>query len=95
MVKENASFQSVGKSVQQFNPKFQHFLFLNVWDFVYIHVLSAMNMRGVAGSLLTIFIPIPIGEGMTTHSSILAWEIPGTEEPGSYSPMGLQGVGHD
>ena len=49
--------------MQQFNPKFQHFLFLNVWDFVYIYVLSAMNMRGVAGSLLTIVIPIPIGEG--------------------------------
>ena len=24
----------------------------------------------------------PVNEGMATHSSILAWEIPGTEEPG-------------
>ena len=24
----------------------------------------------------------PLGEGMTTHSNILAWEIPWTEEPG-------------
>ena len=34
-------------------------------------------------------------KGMTTHSSILAWEIPWTEEPGGLQSMGLQGVGHD
>ena len=27
---------------------------------------------------------------MTTHSSILAWKIPWTEEPGGYSPRGHQ-----
>ena len=30
----------------------------------------------------------PLGKGMVTHSSILAWEIPWTKEPGSYSPWG-------
>ena len=29
-------------------------------------------------------------EEMTAHSSILAWKIPWTEEPGSYSPWGLK-----
>ena len=33
--------------------------------------------------------------GMVTHSSILAWEIPWTEEPGGLQSMGLQRVGHD
>ena len=28
----------------------------------------------------------PLQKGMATHSSNLAWEIPGTEEPGIYSP---------
>jgi len=28
----------------------------------------------------------PLGEGMATHSSILAWRIPWTEEPGDYRP---------
>ena len=28
----------------------------------------------------------PLEEDMTTHSSILAWEIPWTEEPGGYRP---------
>ena len=32
---------------------------------------------------------------MATHSSILAWRIPGTEEPGRLQSMGSQRVGHD
>ena len=32
---------------------------------------------------------------MATHSSILAWKIPWTEESGSLQSMGLQRVGHD
>ena len=34
------------------------------------------------------------GEGMTTHSSILAWRIPWTEEPGGLQSMGSQRVGY-
>ena len=33
-------------------------------------------------------------KGMTTHSSILAWRIPWTEEPGRLQSMGSQRVGH-
>ena len=36
----------------------------------------------------------PLEKEMTTHSSILAWEIPWTEEPGGLQSMGLQRVGH-
>ena len=32
---------------------------------------------------------------MATHSSILAWRIPWTEEPGGLLSMGLHRVGHD
>ena len=32
---------------------------------------------------------------MATHSSVLAWRIPGTEEPGRLLSMGLHRVGHD
>ena len=35
----------------------------------------------------------PLEKGTATHSSILAWRIPCTEEPGSYSPRVLQKVG--
>ena len=32
----------------------------------------------------------PLGKGIATHSSILAWEIPWTEEPGGLQSMGLK-----
>jgi len=34
-------------------------------------------------------------KGMATHSNILAWEIPWTEEPGGLQSMGLQRDGQD
>ena len=34
-------------------------------------------------------------EGMATHSRILAWRIPWTEEPGGLQSLGLQRAGHD
>ena len=37
----------------------------------------------------------PLKEGMATHSSILAWTIPWTEEPGRLQSMGSERVGHD
>ena len=35
------------------------------------------------------------GSGVSTHSNILAWEIPWTEEPGGLQSMGLQRVGRN
>ena len=37
----------------------------------------------------------PLEEEMATHSSILAWRIPWTEEPGRFQPLGLQKLEHD
>ena len=37
----------------------------------------------------------PLEKEMATHSSILAWEVPWTEEPGGLQSLGLQRVGHD
>ena len=37
----------------------------------------------------------PLEKGMATHSSILAWRIPWTEEPGGIQSMGSQRVGHN
>ena len=36
-----------------------------------------------------------LGWGMATHSSILAWRVPWTEEPGRLQSMGLQRGGQD
>ena len=37
----------------------------------------------------------PLEEGMATHSSVLAWRIPWTEEPGGLWSLGLHRVGND
>ena len=37
----------------------------------------------------------PLEEGMATHSSILAWKISWTEEPGGLQSVGSPRVGHD
>ena len=37
----------------------------------------------------------PLEKEMVTHSSILAWEIPWTEEPGRLQSMGSQRIGHN
>ena len=37
----------------------------------------------------------PLEEGTATNSSILAWKIPWTEEPGRLQSIGSQRVGHD
>ena len=46
---------------------------------------DAGNRRGAGRSLGQ---EGPLEEGMATHSSILAWKIPWTEEPGRLQPMG-------
>ena len=37
----------------------------------------------------------PLEKGMATHSSVLAWRIPWTEEPGGLQSMGSHRVGHN
>ena len=37
----------------------------------------------------------PLEKEMAAHSSILAWRIPGTEQPGGLQSMGSQRTGHD
>ena len=37
----------------------------------------------------------PLEKGVATHSSILTWEVPWTEEPGGIQPWRSQRVGHD
>ena len=39
--------------------------------------------------------PGALEKAMATHSCVLAWRIPGTEEPGRLPSIGLQRVGHD
>ena len=62
-------------------------------------VLVVRNLPASAGDIETWVQSLdqedPLEKEMATHSSILAWVIPWTEEPGGLQTMGLQRVGHD
>ena len=66
--------------------------------FVY-HFLVAQTVKNLPAMQET-WVPSlsqedPLEKRMATHSSILAWEISWTEEPGGLESMELQRVGHD
>ena len=51
---------------------------------------------GLRAHTLNYYTVLPILEKeMATHSSVLAWRIPGTGEPGGLPSMGSHRVGHD
>jgi len=43
----------------------------------------------------SLLMPVQLEKEMATHSSVLAWRIPGTREPGGLPSMGSYRVGHD
>ena len=51
-------------------------------------------MTSLSLSLLTLHF-YALEKEMATHSSVLAWKIPGTGEPGGLPSMGSHRVGHD
>ena len=59
--------------------------------------LSSFAGEGGAGEDLNTFTFHfhALGKEMATHSSVLAWRIPGTGEPGGLLSMGSHRVGHD
>jgi len=57
--------------------------------------LVVKNQVANAGDIRSLGWEDPLEEGMATHSSILVWRIPWTEEAGGLRSMGSQRVGHD
>ena len=62
--------------------------FLMAWMVKNLPVLQENEVRSLGRE-------DPLGKGMATHSSILAWRIPWTEEPGRLHSMGSQRVRHN
>ena len=59
-----------------------------MYMYIYVYMYTCIYM----------YIPSPIyilEKEMATHSSVLAWRIPGTGEPGGLPSMGSHRVGHD
>ena len=64
-----------------------------IWDSL---VAQRINNLPVMQETLVRFLSQedPLEKGMATHSSILSWRIPWTEESGRLQSKGLQTVGH-
>ena len=66
-----------------------------------IKVIGEYWVRDQGPAQLCLALPLTLGQedplekGVATHSSILAWEIPWTEELAGLQSMGSQRVGHD
>ena len=57
--------------------------------------VAMSNVFGLSGLLLSHLQSIIMEKEMATHSSILAWRTPWTEEPGGLRSMESQGIGHN
>ena len=53
------------------------------------------NARDIRDAVRSLGQEDPLEEGVATHSSILAWRTPWTEEPGGPQSTGSQRFGHD
>jgi len=78
--------------------------------FVWLILFSTMSLRTIfvvandsnsfffswlSNMTLCVYVHIHMEKEMASHSSVLAWRIPGTGEPGRLQSMGSLGVGHD
>ena len=59
-----------------------------------VHGVAESNMTATSLSLFTFHFHA-LEKEMATHSSVLAWRIPGAGEPGGLPSMGSHRVGHD
>ena len=87
--------------VTLFSPKIVEFLKI-IWQVVFWSMRTSpvaqtvKNLPAVQETLVqSLGWEDPLEEGRTTHSSILAWKIPWTEEPGGLQSMGSQRVRQD
>ena len=66
------------------------------WSFSYTYnpYLQVREQMGYRTHYIAL-LELPLEKEMATHSSVLAWRIPGMGEPGGLPSMGSHGVGHD
>ena len=72
--------------------------FYRTWGFTGVTVVKKNSPSNAGGIRDTGLIPdqkYPLEKEMAPHSSIPAWEIPWTEEPGRLQYMGSQSIGHN
>ena len=82
---------------------FKSFVYMCVYIYIHTHIFSSgsaiKNLPAMQElqetQVLSLGQEDPLEEGMATHSSILAWRIPWTEDPGRLQSMGSKRVRHN
>ena len=73
----------------------EHFIYVSI-DWIFPVSQTVKNLPAIQETqVLSLGWKDPLKKGMATYSSILAWRIPWTEEPGGPQSMGSQRGGHD
>ena len=95
---------SLALDLQEISPVI-HLSFLLFYMYIHVNIWAPQVAQGVKNPpalqqaqktpVQSLGQEDPLEEGMATHSHILAWRIPWTEEPGSLQFMGSQRVGYD
>ena len=91
LIKVIQTGDNIGLSTQKVNSS--GLLFKTPW--YYLSMLERETLDGARMSLSWSQLEMRMEKEMTTHSSILAWRIPGPEEPGWLLSIGSHRVGHD
>ena len=60
-----------------------------------IKIIIVLQSLPLKFSWILLYVYNTLEKAMASHSSVLAWRIPGTEEPGGLQSMGSHRVGHD
>ena len=60
-----------------------------------LSIMPVCSIHAVANGRISFLYFHALEKEMATHSSVPAWRIPGTEEPGGLPSMGLHRIGHD
>ena len=73
---------------------------IHIFTYVYFIIYTADSVIHISSGpcnlyILYIYTPYILEQEMATHSSILAWRIPWTEEPGGLQSMELHRVRHN
>ena len=75
--------------------QFAHYFLISVLYVSYLTISQVAKSWTRLSDFTLIFHFHALEKEMATHSSVLAWRIPGTGEPGGLPSMGLHRVGHD
>ena len=89
-------YMTTGKNTALTLTREAHFIYRSVYMWASLVAQTVKNPPAIQDTWVwSLGWEDPLKEGMATHSRILAWRIPRTEEPGSLQSIGSQRVKHD